>query len=314
MKKEVKVGLLVVISATLLYLGFNYLKGEDFFTTDKKYYVVYDNIDGLTVSNPVVVNGYAVGRIDEIEILHDSGDSLKVHLSVESGIELGDGTRAMLADDGLLGAKQIQLILNPNKIIYGGGERLTGTKERSLAGKLQEKAVPVIESMDSVLIQMHKMLNDSVEKSLTNTMKNLEATTAALKVIPGQISGMVKNGNRTLDTLSAEVAMVAKSANSLIKEISPLMVKLNQFADTLNDLELKKMIASLNSTVTNLDGITSKINKGEGTIGKLMTDDKLYKDLNKAILEIDSVFDHFDHNPKHFLKPLGKKGDDPPYK
>ena len=58
----------MIVAITLLYLGFNFLKGIDFFTTNKKYYAIYQNVDGLTESNQVFLNGLAVGRVSDIEI------------------------------------------------------------------------------------------------------------------------------------------------------------------------------------------------------------------------------------------------------
>lgn len=69
LSKEVRVGLFMIISLVLLYLGFNYLKGIDFFSSRKKYYAVFDNVDQLMPSNPVYLSGVTVGRVSQLQIV-----------------------------------------------------------------------------------------------------------------------------------------------------------------------------------------------------------------------------------------------------
>src|SRR5882762_2827317 len=97
--KEVKVGLFSAMTLVLLYFGFNYLKGTDFFERKKIYYAIYDNIDQLAVSNPVLVNGYAVGRVSHIKILQNKQNKVLVELDIDSDLRLGDSTKAILTSE-----------------------------------------------------------------------------------------------------------------------------------------------------------------------------------------------------------------------
>ena len=120
--QEVKVGLLVVVSLLMLYFGFNFLKGSDFFSSNNKYEVTFDNIDGLTPSNPVRINGLAIGQVKKIDILQDQGNKLLVTLELRKEIRVTQGTRAILADDGLLGGKMIHLaIKHGTPVLENGG-------------------------------------------------------------------------------------------------------------------------------------------------------------------------------------------------
>src|SRR5260221_14677932 len=101
--KELKVGLFSAIALVLLYFGFNFLKGHDFFENKKIYYAVYDNVDQLAVSNPVLVNGYAVGRVSHIKILRNKQNKVLVELDIDSDVKLGDSTKAILTSEVLAG-------------------------------------------------------------------------------------------------------------------------------------------------------------------------------------------------------------------
>ncbi len=108
--KEFKVGLLAVVSITVLYFGFNFLKGIDIFEKTKNYYALYTNIDGLTISNPVVINGLSIGRVSTIEILQNKDNLVAVELSIDSKIVLKHGTIARLVNTDFLGSKAMNQI------------------------------------------------------------------------------------------------------------------------------------------------------------------------------------------------------------
>src|SRR5690606_15205496 len=95
LSKEVKVGLFMIVAIVMLYFGFNFLKGSDFFSSDYKYYAIYKNVDKLTESNQIFLNGYAVGRVSDIVIQQDK-DRVLVELSIDSDIIVTESTVAML--------------------------------------------------------------------------------------------------------------------------------------------------------------------------------------------------------------------------
>src|SRR5882762_5458176 len=106
------VGIFAAVTIVLLYFGFNFLKGTDFFSSTSKYYVIYDNVDDLAVSNPVMVSGFSVGRVSKIKIMQNKIHSVLVEIDIDSDIKLGDSTKAIL-DSKLLGGKYVILSIGP---------------------------------------------------------------------------------------------------------------------------------------------------------------------------------------------------------
>ena len=113
--KEIKVGLLAIVSITILYLGFNFLKGIDLFKETNNYYALYENIDGLTISNPVVINGLSVGRVSNIEILQQQGNK------VAASLRNPDGRNKAHADElRAAGATIVEIdVTDTNQVIFG---------------------------------------------------------------------------------------------------------------------------------------------------------------------------------------------------
>ncbi len=107
--KEIKVALLGIVALVILYFGFMYLKGSDLFSDSRAYFVVYDNVDGLTVSNPVILNGVQVGTVQNITLMTEKDNSILVKIEVLKDLKVGDSTIAALGSSDLLGSKAITL-------------------------------------------------------------------------------------------------------------------------------------------------------------------------------------------------------------
>ncbi|GAB3034881.1 MlaD family protein [Spirosoma pulveris] len=294
--KEVRVGLLAVISLMMLYFGFRFLKGSDFFSSTHKYQVIYSNIDGLVASNPVSINGLTVGQVKSIEILQDQKNKLLVTLEVKKGIVVTQGTRAVLADDGLLGGKLIRLGINYGKPELADGGMLIAANESGLSALIREKTLPVLNNVDSLTYQLNRVVAqfDQTGVVLNQTLRSANAAVGTL--------GLTISENRA--GLQATLANVNKLSSSLIeteKQLKPILAKADTFADSLQGLQLKQTLGSVNKTVDNLQKILGAINKGEGSLGKLASDEALYRNVNATTASLEKLLTDLRENPKRYV-------------
>ncbi len=294
--QEVKVGLLAIGSLMMLYFGFNFLKGSDFFSSTHKYQVVYDNIDGLVASNPVRINGLTVGQVKSIEILQNQRNKLLVIVELKEGIVVTKGSRAVLADDGLLGGKVIRLGINYGTPQLEEGGMLVAAKESGLSALIREKTLPVLNNVDSLTYQLNRVVAqfDQTGVVLNQTLHGANAAVGAL--------GLTIAENRA--GLQATLANVNKLSSSLIeteKQLKPILAKADNFADSLQGLQLKQTLASVNKTVDNLQGILGGISKGKGSLGKLASDEALYSNVNKTTASLEKLLTDLRENPKRYV-------------
>jgi phospholipid/cholesterol/gamma-HCH transport system substrate-binding protein len=300
LSKESKIGMMALVSGVILYLGFNFLKGMDFFSPVKKYYVWYDNVDGLTASNSVIISGLNVGRVNKTTLDQQKGNKILVELQINKDIVLGDSTKALLSSLDLLGGKSIVLNLGKNSKIFDSGDTLIGIKEKGFIQVLGDKATPVLSNLDSTIMRINSILGDETNNKISKLLANLVVASESIKLLMAEnrtnISGLTGN----LNELSASLVQTEKG-------LKPILVKFNALADSLNDLELKRVVTNANNTMSNLSAITEKINKGEGSLGALINEKTTVDNLNKAIKDIDALMVDFKNNPKNYLSPLGRK-------
>lgn len=310
MKREVKIGFLVLISGVVLYLGFNFLKGKNFFTTDNTYYVVYDNVDGLTVSNTVSLNGFQIGRVDEIKILHDKGDSLLVTMHLESSVKIASKATAFLTDDGLLGGKKI-IIENKGSLENNleSESYLLAKTDKGLGDIVMEKVDPVLTRVNATVDNLNDLLDKEAKKSLQNTFSSLETTMKNFEKSSVVLNQIMVNNNKKIGAIASNLQTLSANLNQTVTQVQPLIANLNTLADSLNDLELKKTLANVDKTITDLNSIVVKIDSGQGTLAQLINQDELHTNLNQTVKDLDSLFVDMKERPKRYVhfSVFGKK-------
>ncbi len=301
--KEFKVGLLVVVAGALLYLGFNFLKGRDFFSSDNTFYTFYDDIDGLTVSNQIIINGYAVGRVNGIELLPEQNNKLKVTLKVKKSIGVTEGSVTMLADGGLLGGKQINLVLGKGKVLESG-DTLKGDVELGLTDMIAEKAGHLAQNIDSTALVLKNMLvkYEAMSGSIGEILENTKMTTSS-------INGILSDNRQQLKNITANLAALTSSLKDTEAQFKPIIAKLNTFAESLNELELAEISKKSNELLADLNKTTQAINNSDGTLGKLINSDSLYQQLSYTVSDLDRLLIDLREHPQRYvhLSVFGRK-------
>jgi phospholipid/cholesterol/gamma-HCH transport system substrate-binding protein len=298
--KEVVIGVFATIVLALLYLGWYFLKGVDFFSSHSKYYAIYDNIDQLAVSNPVLVNGYPAGRVSRIQILPARQNKVLVEFEIDASVVLGDSTRAILNSD-FLGGKSILLNIGKIRAQLKPGDTLLAEVAKGLTDILAESAVPVADNLQTTLRKFNLVIDN-----LAISSKSLNTILARMEATPDILNGSLQNASGKMDLLSNSFKAVADNLNTTLVELKPTLANFKTLSDSLKRIELNKMLMKTQQTLTGLNQTLAKLNKGDNTASKLLTEDTLYVNLNKLLVSLDRVTKDFNNNPKHFLAPLGK--------
>jgi phospholipid/cholesterol/gamma-HCH transport system substrate-binding protein len=303
--KEFKVGLLAIVAIVTLYFGFNFLKGIDLFKDTNNYYALYHNIDGLTVSNPVVINGLSVGRVSNIDILQDKGNIVSVEVNISSNIKLRKGTLARLVNTDFLGSKAIELMLSDTSTLYySDGDTLTSRVDEGITEFLKQNAAPVADNIGTTITRINAILQ--------NFQGNSEKINATLEHIEG-ITGKL---NQNLPTMQDKIIWLLDSLNKNSQELSdvmtslkPILANVGQITDSLKTLELSKTLEKTQITLDNLNANLASLKAGEGTMGKLMHDDSLYIYLSNTARDLDRLFVDLEANPGRYVQfsVFGKK-------
>ena len=312
--KETKIGILAITTFVILYLGFNFLKGQDFFTQENKYVVIYKDVQGLTAANQVSLSGMKIGQVKAVELIKGENNQVKVVISIRKDLQLPEGTKAVLASDGLLGGKLIRIEMGKlsGKFIEDGGN-LVASSETGVTDLLKEKALPLIQNLDSLTKSLR-----IVAKSFENTgvvvngfVKNSDRSVG---VLTSSLNATINENRNNLAGISANMKTLSGNLIETEKSLKPLIGKFNTMADSLNALKISEAVATTQKSLEGLQRIMQGIEKGQGSMGKLLKDDSLYTNLNRSVADLDKLLIDFRLAPKRYLNisVFGGKKTPPP--
>ncbi|MCF6359792.1 MAG: MlaD family protein [Cyclobacteriaceae bacterium] len=298
--KEVRVGAFAIFAITILYLGFNYLKGVDFLSNTSKYYVIYEDVAGLTKSNPVKISGYTVGRVSNIKLLQNKKNRVLIELDINSDIILGDTALAKLNSD-LLGG--VSIIVFPGNLDnpIEPGDTLNSRIDPDLTELFKESAQPISDNLQITMRKLNILLDD-LSGSGTELKKSLESFTK----LSNNLNARIYENRSSLKTTLAEFAKLSKNLNQTVVSLKPTLDNFKTLSDSLANLELNTTLQRVDVLLEQLTLTAQMFQNDSSTIGKLLTDDALYESMGKTMADLDTLLVHINENPKHFFGPLGK--------
>ncbi|MER2996089.1 MlaD family protein [Pontibacter populi] len=293
--KEIKVALLGIVALVVLYFGFTFLKGADLFSDTRSFRIVYENVDGLTASNPVMLNGVQIGSVQKMRLLPKEHNHIMVEIEVQDDIQVGDSTIAALASSDLLGSKAIVLYLGNSKKIYKGGERLIPYNEKSIADMLTTKAVPVIDKVDTTLARVNRLLDSEAKENLQLILANTQATTEAM-------NQMLRDNQKNINEITANTNRLMTSLLQTQRYIDRIALNMAEITDTLKQAEVNKLVDNANKAVVEMQQTVAKLNSNEGSMGKLMNDDALYQNMTRSTEALNMLLRDIQAYPKRYVQ------------
>ncbi|MDR0370358.1 MAG: MlaD family protein [Prevotellaceae bacterium] len=287
--KEVKVGIMAIVAIFLLYFTLNFLKGKNIFHPVNYYYASYEDIGGLIPSAPVYIKGYKVGQVDEITYDFSKKETFTALISISKDIELPHGTIINLIDDGLLGGKAIEIMVNQTNTaannIHKSYDTLPSSVSEGLLGQLQQSLLPkinqAINNIDSILGLAINLLED---ESLSNSLKSIDRLTADLAHSSSQLKTFMQ-----------------RDVPNILTNVDSLSADLGQFGSNLKEIDLQATVANIDKTIGSLNRMTEKMNDPNGTIGLLLNDNKLYDNLNNTANSAEKLLIDLKENPKKYV-------------
>jgi len=303
--RELKTGIVAVTVISLFIWGYNFMKGLNLFNGPlKTYYTEYNNVQGLSTASAVTINGVDVGKVVEINFNKDPNKrgQLIVEFSVENDFEFSKNSVAKIYSASLMGGKSLAIIPSYEGETAVPGDVLMGEIESdifsSVADKLnplQAKVENVIVSADSLMSGLNDVLSEKSRAQIKQSINSLNSTLLNLQNFSGSLDEIVqKNDEKLSNTLSNAELMTGNLA---------------KLSDTLVNANFGEMVKSMDATLTSVNTILSNLESGQGTMGKLLTDEEMYVNLTNASKELEELLREMKLHPKRFVhvSVFGKK-------
>lgn len=285
--KEVKIAIVAIVGLVVLFLGMNFLKGLNLFSSDSRYYISFRDISGLSASCPIYADGYKVGVVRDINYDYAHSKDIIVSADINKDMRIPKGSSAEIVSD-LMGNVKVNLLLanNPRERV-AEGETIVGGINDGAMGQLKD-FIPVVQKMlpkiDSILTSVNMLLADP---AIANSLHNVETITGNLTVSSRELNTM-------LGTLNSRMPGLLSKADKVMDNTEHITAKLNK-------VDVEGTMGKVNATLDNVQAFTEQLNNNQGSLGLLMRDPNLYYNLNSTVKSADSLLIDLKSHPKRYV-------------
>ncbi len=318
---EVRIGLLGVIAIVIFILGYNFLKGKGIFANKRTVTAVYSDVGGLKPANRISLNGFDVGTVNDIYVTDgDINKGITVEMAIDNDIKIPKNSKAYIVSDGLLGTKAIKLELGNSTEYLAGAGTILGDIEYGLFDKVGAELDPILNdlkgtlsSLDTAVSGIKNILNPTAQQQLKGTIAKLDRTMTEFSGLAASLGQQKKKINKVMTNLDGFSTNLNKNNGTINRTLSNLETTTQNFSK----IKLEQTVTKLNTTLSSLQSTLGKVNSNEGSIGLLMNDDKLYKNLRNTSETLNNLLYDLSARPYRYVNLNlfgGKKKASPPLK
>lgn len=301
--REFKTGFFAVAIIALFIWGFNFLKGRNIFEGSVRVFKTeYADVQGLSKSSEVTINGVNVGKVTDIQFSKEKKGNLIVYFNVENDFQFSKNSVAKIYSASLMGGKSLAIIPSFEGETAKSGDFLKGDVESDIFSSvsekinpLQVKVVSLINNIDSVMVNINKVLDAKTRANLQNSIANLNQTIVQVNTTTKSVNDLIKNNEEKINKSLSNTEHITKN--------------LADISEGLSKKDLGATVTKVENTLTQINTLLASIQQGKGTLGKLMNDDTMYINLTNASKELEELLRDFKLHPKRFVhfSLFGKK-------
>lgn len=301
LSREIKTAILVISSILLFIWGYSFLKGKDLFSSYKIFYAVYDNVEGLSASAPVTLNGLGVGKVSNIQINNEG--KLVVEVQVKTDFPISATSHLQIYEPGFIGGKQIAIVPDlANSTLAINGDTLQNETRLGILSKAGDQLAPLQSKVEHTIVSADSLLTNFNTLLDTKNKENISAAVA-------ELTQTMKTLNQASKTLNNMLASNQQNIDGMMNNLNITAGNFAKISDSLAQADLGKAVKNLEGTLNNIDKMIAEMNSGQGSVGKLIKDEELYNNLSGASKELELLLQDVRLHPTRYvnISVFGKK-------
>ncbi|MEG2240299.1 MAG: MlaD family protein [Alistipes sp.] len=278
MKREIKIGIFAVLMMGCAWAGIRFLSGIDIFSRNVEYYATYDRINGVQPASPIMIKGVKVGSVTGISFDPAQNHNVVLQLTLKRQYRIPSNSEAKIFSNGIMGAKAVEISLGNATTYLQGGDTLLSSRDRDLMDVAGSELDFFKQKFAQIVDDLSKTLGN-IDLLLESNAQNVAGTLSHLNTLTGDAAGILSSEKADLKRAISNLAQFTDMLGGNAARMDSIIGNVNRVTTQLSEGEF---VQHLNATVADLNATLAKINKGDGTIGKLMNDPQLYASLNEA--------------------------------
>jgi phospholipid/cholesterol/gamma-HCH transport system substrate-binding protein len=303
---ETKVGILTISALTILILGFNYLKGKDLFTKKDRIYAIFSDLGSLSKSNEVKINGYVIGSVYELDAQDKNVNGIVATINLTKNVNIPKDSKAYISAP-LIGASYLIIEKGKSTEFLESGDTLATRIDNSILDDVKAQFSPTLSKVRSALDTLDMVLTNVNKVIGIENRNNLNQLLANLNKASSNLNGYLDKENGPMGKILANALSFTDNLKKSNDSITALFSNAKRFTEKLSKLDLQLTLDSIHAALADFKSTLKKVTSNNGTLGKLMNDDQLYKRLNEALLGAEVLMDDIRVHPKRYISILGRR-------
>lgn len=297
MKKEVKIGIFGVAMILCAWGGIRFLSGIDIFSRNVDYFAAYDQVVGMQEAAPVVMRGVKVGTVTEIIFPSAQSKEVVLRLTVKKQYRLPKDSEAKIVNSSLMGSKAVELVVGSSSEMLERGDTLRSSYDPDMISAVASELGPVVEKITHLADELTLTLG-SLHGILESNAENIQGLTAHLNSISGNLDQILSAEKSGLQSAVKGISEFSTTLGENAERLDTLMGNMARFSEQLASADL---VASLEQTLTELNGVLAEIGSGEGSLGQLIHDPALYANLTTASENLSALLADLKEHPSRYV-------------
>lgn len=297
---ELKVGAALVLAALVAFLGIRFFQDVPLFSSSYPMYAQFEDGGGVVSGNPVRMKGVKVGSVEQVQ-LEPKTQQVNVRLKLNQGTRIPEGSHAVVTGIGALGGVHVQIRPGPRENDPLPPEAtLKPPPEGTVLERLTDQVPGLAAKTDSVLTNTNTTMAQ-LSRQLENPSSDLRKTLGSVRRMTGNLAALTDAEEENLRQLIQNLEGTSRNLEKLTGEdsLGVTVGRLNRSLDRLN-----QSLASFQKTSATLDTLATKLNRGDGTVSRLVNDPGLYVKMDTAAAQTNRILRDFQKNPGRYLEDM----------
>ncbi|SHJ53886.1 phospholipid/cholesterol/gamma-HCH transport system substrate-binding protein [Tangfeifania diversioriginum] len=307
--KYTKLGILIVISITILIWGLSYLKGNDIFQKSNDYHVIYERVDGLSKSNDVILSGYKIGQVKNIAFTQGNRSYLRVTFTIDSDIKIPVNSVAQIVSSDLMGTRSIKLNMTDENEFYQPNDTIPGDIESDLKEQVSMQVLPIknkaeelLSTIDSAITILTVIFNEDARQNLSESFENINRTIENLEQTTSDLQVFVSTEKESVGNIITNMDSITTAFNRNTAELEKTLQNIAQFSDTLAQMPITPVLTNILEASNKINSVLAKLESTDNSAGLLLNDDELYASITTLSADLSSLIRDIRINPERYLQ------------
>ena len=287
------IGFSVFFSVLCFFYGIKFLQNETFQQSNFTFNVVFNDLQGLDVSDDVKMLGKRIGRVTGTRII---GQKIAAELTIDNSFafKIPIDSEIEITQTDIMGSKYISIYpgKDNNKFILDN---------ETIAGKNAEVA-SLTKDIGDLAKRLNETFSGEQKQQIVNTISNIESTSSQIEEFISVNKDFINEEDKNnLHELLSNINSISSSLDKIINDESD---NLKKSVESFNEFMVKvpSMSEEVDILISDLSEIIRNINSGDGSLSKLLNRAELYDNVNGLVLDARSLLNDVKENPAKYLR------------